>query len=315
MNMPSKYKEHRDFIDFLLLLYRHSKIFYLTLASLLLLAMLFNLNQTQKYKFDVEIKVPASNDIFMPVIMYRDNLRQASNEATLNRGQEFSSLGVDQLINDLLIGGRIFSILDNEIKEASNFDSNVRSVINAKRMDNYFVIDVKSSDKFLVKSIHENIMPLMQQEIKRIYKGIIKTHKTNALNKIQSLIKSDTASLLREVSTELLKSEFLNSSNINSENINLNNENYTQELRDNAVNSGYNEKFDYIFNLEIPNLDLPYIYFLQTDIDEDSEIPASFVYTFAVFVSIFLFVLIVIMIDLRNQVFIRKEVLSNKNPQ
>ena len=104
-----------------------------------------------KYKFNVEIQIPESNDLFMPVIMYRDMLRQASSENTLGKGQEFSSLGVDQLINDLLIGGRIFNILDDKISEVSSIDSDVRSVISAKRLANYFVVDVKSADKHLVE--------------------------------------------------------------------------------------------------------------------------------------------------------------------
>ena len=307
MNTSSKHTVHRDFIDFLLLLYSHSKIFYMTLFSLLLLAVLFNFMQTPKYKFSVEIRAPSSNDLFMPVIMYRDNLRNASDEATLNKGKEFSSLGVDKILFDLLIGGRIFPIIDNKISESSSTDSNVRTVINAKRKDIHFVVDIKSPDKFLVKSIHENIMPLMQQEISRIYKNIVADHKTNALNKIQSLLKSDTASQLRKVSAELLKSEYakVQSSEVLIDNNSIN-EQYTEELKENAVYSEYSEKFDFIDNLEIPDLDLAYIYFVQTDLDKDSEIPSSFVYIFAVFLSIFLFILIVIMLDLRNQVFLRR---------
>ena len=307
MNTSSKRTVHRDFVDFLVLLYSHSKIFYMTFASLLFLAILINFIQTPKYKFSVEIKVPSSNDIFMPVIMYRDNLRNASDEATLNKGIEFSSNGVDKIINDLLIGGRIFHIIDNKISESFSNGSNVRTVINAKRKDSYFVVDVISTDKFLVKSIHENIMPIVQQEINRIYFNIVENHKTHSLNKIQSLIKSDTASQLRQVSAELLKNEYkkVNSSEVLIEN-NSKNESYTKELKENAIYSKYSEKFDYINNLIIPNLDLTYIYFVQSDIYEDSEIPSSFVYIFAVFLSIFLFVLIVIMIDLMNQVLLRR---------
>ena len=307
MNTSSKHTVHRDFIDFLLMLYSHSKIFYMTLFSLLLLAVLFNFMQTPKYKFSVEIRAPSSNDIFMPVIMYRDNLRNASDEATLNKGKEFSSLGVDKIINDLLIGGRIFPILDNKIREVSSTNSNVRTVIDAKKLGDDFVVDVKSADKFLVKSVHENIMPLMQQEISRIYKKIIADQQNNALHKIQSLIKSDTASQLREFSAELLKSEYekVKSSEVLIDNNSIN-EQFTKELKENAIYSEYSERFDFINNLEIPNLDLTYIYFVQSDLDEDTEIPSSFVYIFAVFLSIFLFVLIVIVIDLRNQVFLRR---------
>jgi hypothetical protein len=274
----------------------------MTFASLLFLAILINYFQSPKYKFNVEIQIPESNDIFMPVIMYRDMLRQASSENTLGKGQEFSSLGVDQLINDLLIGGRIFNILDDKISEVSSIDSDVRSVISAKRLANYFVVDVKSTDNFLVKSIHENIMSLTQQEIKSIYRGIIETHKANALNTIQSLIKSDTASQLSVVSKELLKSEYMNLKNTA---VLIDNNSINEKLKDNAIYSSYNEKFDFVKNLEIPSLDLPYIYFFQTDIDEDRDIPPSFVYIFAVFLSIFLFILIVIMIDLRNQLLLR----------
>ena len=302
MNTSFKHTERRDFVDFLLLLYRHSRIFYMTFASLLFLAILINYFQSPKYKFNVEIQIPESNDIFMPVIMYRDMLRQASSENTLGKGQEFSSLGVDQLINDLLIGGRIFNILDDKISEVSSIDSDVRSVISAKRLANYFVVDVKSTDNFLVKSIHENIMSLTQQEIKSIYRGIIETHKANALTTIQSLIKSDTASQLSVVSKELLKSEYMNLKNTA---VLIDNNSINEKLKDNAIYSSYNEKFDFVKNLEIPSLDLPYIYFFQTDIDEDRDIPPSFVYIFAVFLSIFLFILIVIMIDLRNQLLLR----------
>ena len=302
MNTSFKHTERRDFVDFLLLLYRHSRIFYMTFASLLFLAILINYFQSPKYKFNVEIQIPESNDIFMPVIMYRDMLRQASSENTLGKGQEFSSLGVDQLINDLLIVGRIFPILDDKISEVSSIDSDVRSVISAKRKANYFVVVVKSTDNFLVKSLHENIMSLTQQEIKSIYRGIIETHKANALNTIQSLIKSDTASQLSVVSKELLKSEYMNLKNTA---VLIDNNSINEKLKDNAIYSSYNEKFDFVKNLEIPSLDLPYIYFFQTDIDEDRDIPPSFVYIFAVFLSIFLFILIVIMIDLRNQLLLR----------
>ena len=309
MNTSFKHTERRDFVDFLLLLYRHSRIFYMTFASLLFLAILINYFQSPKYKFNVEIKIPESNDIFMPVIMYRDNLRQASNEPAFNKEEkEFSSLGVGRLINDLLIGGRVFNNLDNKIREVIPFDSNLSSVIDSKRKNDYFVVDVKSTDKLLVKNIHEYIIPIVQQEIKTIYEGIIETHRTNSLNTIQSLIKSDTASQLRIVSTELLKSKITGLKSTELLNSNSNKDNYTEELKENAVYSAYNEKLDFIKNLEMPNLDLPYIYFRQTDIEEDSEIPTFFVYIFAVFLSIFLFVLIVIMMDLKNQVFIRKEI-------
>jgi len=309
MNTSSKYTVHRDFVDFLVMLYRHSKIFYMTFVSLLLLAILIDFFQSPIYKFNVEINIPKSNDIFMPVIMYRDNLKQASNEQISSRDEkEFSSLGVDRLVNDLLIGGRIFYSLDNKISEVIPPDLNLSSVIDSKRKNDYFVVDVKSTDKLLVKNIHEYIIPIVQQEIKTIYEGIIETHRTNSLNTIQSLIKSDTASQLRIVSTELLKSKITGLKSTELLNSNSNKDNYTEELKENAVYSAYNEKLDFIKNLEMPNLDLPYIYFRQTDIEEDSEIPTFFVYIFAIFLSIFLFVLIVIMMDLKNQVFIRKEI-------
>ena len=303
MNTSFKHTERRDFVDFLLLLYRHSRIFYMTFASLLFLAILINYFQSPKYKFNVEIQIPESNDIFVPVIMYRDKLRQASNEPVSSKEeQEFSSLGVDRLVNDLLIGGRIFYSLDNKISEVIPPDLNLSSVIDSKRKNDYFVVDVKSTDKLLVKNIHEYIIPIVQQEIKTIYEGIIETHRTNSLNTIQSLIKSDTASQLSVVSKELLKSEYMNLKNTA---VLIDNNSINEKLKDNAIYSSYNEKFDFVKNLEIPSLDLPYIYFFQTDIDEDRDIPPSFVYIFAVFLSIFLFILIVIMIDLRNQLLLR----------
>ena len=109
-------------------------------------------------------------------------------------------------------------------------------------------------------------MPLMQQEISRIYKNIVADHKTNALNKIQSLITSDTASQLRKVSADLLKSEYtkVKSSEVLIDNNSIN-EQYTQALKEAAIYSAYSEKLDFISNLKIPNLDLTYIYFVLSN--------------------------------------------------
>lgn len=310
--MNTKTNNHRDFIDFLLLLYRHSKKFFLILISFVLFAFLIDYSQTPLYKFNVRIKVPASNDVFMPVIMYRDSLRMASDEAVTNKGKEFSTLGVDHLINDLLLGGRIFPIIDENLKNSLDLNSNVRSFIDAKRDGEYFNIDVNSNDEFLVNAIHKNIMPSIQSEITSIYEGIIQTHKNNTIKKIESLIKKDTSTKLREVSTELLKNEFSNikdSETLSAESLS-DASSVIDELREKAVYSSYNENLEYIKNLEIPNLDLPYIYFIQTAVIKDTRIPTSFIYIFSTFLSIFAFIFIVIVIDLKNQVFHRKEALS-----
>jgi hypothetical protein len=297
MYSKSNNQTHRDFIDFLLLLYRHAKIFFIALVLLLSFAIFFNYNQVPVYKFSVKIKAPASNDVFMPVIMYRDALRQASDEALTNKGNEFSSLGVDHLLSDLLQGGRLFPIIDNKLKESYGTKLNVRKFIEVERADGGFDIVVKSNDEMTSSKIRDNLMPLMQLEITRIYNNIIETHKTNTLNKIKSLIKSDTVIRSRDLSTELLISSAKNNEDFSS----------SDALKENAVYSPYNENFDYINNLKIPNLNLNYIYFVQSTISKEKTLPSAFIYLFSIFLSIFLFIFIVIILDLKNQVFLRKE--------
>ena len=72
----------------------------------------------------------------MPVIMYRDALRQASDEALTNQGNEFSSLGVDHLLHDLLQSGRLMPILDSKLNENSEtmFKPFIGSFLWADRM-------------------------------------------------------------------------------------------------------------------------------------------------------------------------------------
>ena len=297
MYTKSDNENHRDFIDFLLLLYRNSKIFYLILIFLVGVAIYFNANQTPIYKFNLKVKAPASNDVFMPVIMYRDALRQASDEALTNKGNEFSSLGVDHLLHDLLEGGRLIPILDKKLNENSATKIEVRKSIDVKRMDSGFDVFVSTNDQFATSAIHEKLMPVMQSEITRIYQNIIKAHKVNTLNKIKSLIKSDTVIRSRDLSTKLLISSTTNIGDLTT----------SQALKENAVYSPYNENYDYIKNLEIPNLDFNYVYFVQSEISKVNRIPSVFIYFFSFFISIFSFVFIVIIIDLKNQVFLRKE--------
>jgi hypothetical protein len=302
MNNITDQNNHRDFIDFLLLLYRHSRFFFIILIVSSTIALLINFNQTELYKFNVRIKVTASNDVFMPAIMYRDNLRMSADEAAVGLGQEFSSQGVDQVVNDLLLGGRLFPLISAKLQEVSLTDLNLRSSIDAKRDDQYFNIDVKSSDRFIVSSIHENIVPEMQKEIKRIYKGIINSHKDVTIAKIESLIKYDTANRLREVSSEIIKSQFQENQSTK----------ISDELISRAVYSSYNEKLQYIKNLEIPTLELPYIYFVQSPISNTKATPSLFLYIFSLFISVFLFIFFVIIIDLKNQVFLRREIQNKK---
>jgi hypothetical protein len=297
MHNKSNQNNHRDFIDFLLLLYSHSKLFILILIVFSSIAVFVNQTQGQFYNFNVRIKVTASNDVFSPVIMYRDNLRRSSDEAITDKGKEFSSLGVDQLVNDLLLGGRIYPLLDSKISEATSIDFDSRSFIDSKRDGQYFNIVVRSKDKVIVSSFHENLLPIMKNEMTRIYTSILNTHKANTISKIEALIKYDTANRLRDVSTELLKSQFQENQTSN----------ISDELISRAVYSSYNEKLEYIKDLEIPSLDSPYIYFVQSPISESKGISPIFVYLFSTFLSIFLFVFVVIIIDLKNQVFLRKE--------
>ena len=126
MNTSFKHTERRDFVDFLLLLYRHSRIFYMTFVSLLFLAILIHFFQSPIYKFNLDIKVSESNSIFMPIIMYRNNLKQASNNPVSNKEEkEFSSLGVDRLVSDLLIGGKIYNILDPKFYEGYYYSAQI----------------------------------------------------------------------------------------------------------------------------------------------------------------------------------------------
>lgn len=297
--MTSKSVNHtsRDFIDFLLLLYRHSKFFFITLILLVGLATYVNLNQNPNFKYSIKITAPASNDVFMPIIMYRDALRMASNEAITNKGNEFSSLGVDRLLHDLLQGGRLFPILEQKISNSQNVNLSVREYVSVKRVEGGFEVEIESSDPYITSLINENLMPVMQSEITRVFHNIIQTHKVNALNKIKSLIKSDTGIRLRNVSTNILK--------ISVEENSL--QSIPEALKESAVYSPYNESLDYVENLEIPNLDLDYIYFVQTPVTEVNPLPRIFIYLFSFFLSVFLFVFIVIIIDLKNQVFLRKE--------
>lgn len=295
--MKTKTDSHtqRDFIDFLLLLYRHQKKFFLILILFCGLAFFFTYKQNPIYDFKMKVSAPSSNDVFMPIIMYRNSLRKASNNPIVNEGNEFSSKGVNSLLRDLLIGGRIFPIVDKKLSNINKREIKLRDFLTVERKNGLYEIVVETNDRFVAESIHDVLIPTIELEIKSIYGNIIDTHKRNTLGRIQSLIKTDTVKNSRELSTEMIKSKYLETNTL------------AEKLKKDASRSPFHENYDYVEKLKIPKLDLNYIYFVKSDISISKPMPSIFVYFFSIFASIFLFIFLVIIIDLKNQVFLRNE--------
>lgn len=281
---------NRDFVDFLIELFKKKNLFFIILVVLISYMTYFNMYTNDKFKYQTTMTV-SSESVMVPII---DNLNVYKTSADvylsdLKQSMTYMNLSLDlcKLVNSTFVDERFINslVMDYKDKYVSDKSSqeiftNLKGSIKKLPSDASVCVNVEISGTqdyipYMYKYYNTMVNKYLQDEVRSLLTNLrigkidylnktIASNKSGLLdaNRIDSLSKMDLNAIETRSLTVLGKLELLE----------------TTELADTNVNF-------IIWSLSTVNQTLNYI----------------FLYAFAIFLSIIIFVLSVVMIDFKSQ--------------
>jgi len=280
---------NRDFIDFLLELSRKKILLFILLLITLSTSIYFNESLNKTYKYNTLI-VGYTEEVFTDFTLYEKNLN-------INSPVEFENI----------------SLLDQTSREMIN-SQNICKIIQSSIYDKDFFLDLADLyiDEFqkypdgreelrneLLNSIELKRAPSDNECTQIIFSGRLDTMKffrkkfTKSLNKYIELKFNSFFSSLEKDKVRFYK-EMIESNKRKFDLI----EGYDKS------NSYFETRLKFVKNADRPSTDRAF--FLEKSSKILNKINPYFVYVFALFMSILVFIVIVVFIDLRKQISLRK---------
>ena len=299
-------EKNRDFVDFLILVYRRQKTFYFLLLVFLAMGAYFNNSHNTKYKFNMELQVSLKDNYF-DTDNFQRQLNKTVNEINSVEGDgsstDLEALNnllwsrdeVRILIKTLPMNGIFFSELASEyIKNSDLVDqSEVEAKINAslsyKDKGDYGLIVFASLDDIeLGNFLEKNFITIMENHISNRMRTHLFNLQINALRLFES-----------KANIAVNKRIFQIKEDENIQNKNL----LIDQLLENPIrNSIYADSYYFIDSMEVPEYNLAYIDSTQTSISKSNRVNTIFVYVFLIFIALFFHVVTSIFIDLLDQI-------------
>jgi len=255
-------EKRRDFIDFLILVYRRQKTFYFLLALFLALGLYFNTYYNTKYKFNMELQV-ALKDNYFETDNFQRQLNKTVNEINSVDGEgsstDLQALNnllwsrdeVRVLIKTLPMNGIFFSelaseyIKNSDLVDQTEVEARINASLSYKDKGDYGLIVFASLDDLdLGKFLEESFITIMEKHISNRMQTHLLNLKVNALTLFESKAES----------------------------------------------------------LEVPEYNLAYIDNTQTTISKSNRVNPLFVYIFLIFIALFFHIVVSIFIDLLDQI-------------
>ena len=289
----------RDFIDFLILVYRRQKTFYFLLLVFLAMGVYFNNFHNTKYKFNMELQVSLKDNYF-DTDNFQRQLNKTVNEINSVDGDgsstDLEALNnllwsrdeVRVLIKTLPMNGIFFSelaseyIKNSDLADQANVESRINGSLSYKDKGDYGLIVFASLDDLeLGQFLEKNFINIMEKHISNRMKTHLLNLKVNALTLFES-----------KANIAINKRVFLTKED----------DKIDQLLADPIRNSIYADSYYFIDSMQVPEYNLAYIDNTQTSISKSNRINPLFVYVFLIFIALFFHIVISIFIDLLDQI-------------
>ena len=289
----------RDFIDFLILVYRRQKTFYFLLLVFLAMGVYFNNFHNTKYKFNMELQVSLKDNYF-DTDNFQRQLNKTVNEINSVDGDgsstDLEALNnllwsrdeVRVLIKTLPMNGIFFSelaseyIKNSDLADQANVESRINGSLSYKDKGDYGLIVFASLDDLeLGQFLEKNFINIMEKHISNRMKTHLLNLKINALTLFES-----------KANIAINKRVFLTKED----------DKIDQLLADPIRNSIYADSYYFIDSMQVPEYNLAYIDNTQTSISKSNRINPLFVYVFLIFIALFFHIVISIFIDLLDQI-------------
>jgi hypothetical protein len=337
VGMGNQLKE-RDFIDLLSSLYVRKKIFYAILVFFIIIGTIFNSYYNNEFKFSFELKTPDRgsylkyyNYLYFIDGIKLESLDNGSNPFNDNNAKidytnyiskkasfqmvenfKFNLAGINQLA-DLFLSS---SYYDNSYGK-SKLVNEIKSAINIKKLPGQSAIfTVTSDNKGLVIFLHNNLPSFLNKIVGNQYFEYIQSVKNNKISELRLMNAVRISHLklkLDLIDKEIKKARSEKITNnealvvISSPELKvLNNKRWQM-----VVALGLVESPEVIINTKIlPKNKANYFYILSSDPSEQNKINSLFLFSFIFFVTFIFHLMIVIVIDLKDQVATRLESLT-----
>ena len=299
-------EKRRDFIDFLILVYRRQKTFYFLLALFLALGLYFNTYYNTKYKFNMELQV-ALKDNYFETDNFQRQLNKTVNEINSVDGEgsstDLQALNnllwsrdeVRVLIKTLPMNGIFFSelaseyIKNSDLVDQTEVEARINASLSYKDKGDYGLIVFASLDDLdLGKFLEESFITIMEKHISNRMQTHLLNLKVNALTLFESKAKIAINKRVFEIQED---EQIENKAQL------------TNQLLDEPIrNSIYADSYFFIESLEVPEYNLAYIDNTQTTISKSNRVNPLFVYIFLIFIALFFHIVVSIFIDLLDQI-------------
>lgn len=299
-------EKRRDFIDFLILVYRRQKTFYFLLALFLALGLYFNTYYNTKYKFNMELQV-ALKDNYFETDNFQRQLNKTVNEINSVDGEgsttDLQALNnllwsrdeVRVLIKTLPMNGIFFSelaseyIKNSDLVDQTEVEARINASLSYKDKGDYGLIVFASLDDLdLGKFLEESFITIMEKHISNRMQTHLLNLKVNALTLFESKAKIAINKRVFEIQED---EQIENKAQL------------TNQLLDEPIrNSIYADSYFFIESLEVPEYNLAYIDNTQTSISKSNRVNPLFVYIFLIFIALFFHIVVSIFIDLLDQI-------------
>ena len=282
---------NRDFIDFLIELFKKKNIFIAILVVFIAYAVYFNRFNNTQYSYETDFKI-ASESLLIPIIN-NINVYNTRENAFLNPLQETASYGSMVLdICDLLKAtfadtNFYYSLVDDFLVNNPSYPSSreeitlgFKGAIKREDSDPSLCIKVKLKGEIAEISYLNRFYPTMlNMYIEREINNRLNAFKDGKLEFLENSLNS-TNTLSLEPGRELILG-----------NLELNE---LEERRLVALS-----KKDLIYNTEVADTNINFL--LSSSSTISKTLNSSFVYSFSIFLAIIVFVLTVVLIDFKSQ--------------
>jgi hypothetical protein len=330
--MDNQLKE-RDFIDLLSSLYIRKKIFYVILIFLMVVGTVFNSYYNNEFKFTLELKTPHKSS-YIEIYDYLDFVKriESKNFDSENKFARVDNIKTDytsyiskgasfRKIENFLFDSNSVAQLAELFMNSPNYDNSygkielikkIKTSINIKTLpDQSANITVSSDNESLLIYLHSVLPSFLNDSVGNKYFEYVQGVKNTKLAELR---------LMKNVHFNHLKQQLI----FVNEKINaIQSENSANNVAlasspGSELNMLNNEKWqisreltliDYpeiIINTRaLPKVNISYFYMLSSDPSKQDNINSLFIFSFLFFISILFHLMVVIVIDLKEQVIIR----------
>jgi hypothetical protein len=268
-------RNNRDFLDFIVFLFKNWQILLYLLVFLLVSSFLYQNSQKGSYKSDVEIFLLQSHGHYINLNNYLsdvNNFRSDANGPRDNRIAASISVAhserlISDLLNQKLIVKKLSGVYESQNDGVKNIAGQINNILTMYEMGTYhFKIDIQSDNKEMVSFLTNNVEDQVRKYLKKQYDYIAELALQNALQDLENqvLIKGDDDQLIVK------------------------------------------NKINILSAMKKPHVSNDAIEFYSSNIRNYAKYKPVFIYTMSSLIAVLIFFLIVIIKDIKHQISLRE---------